>query len=70
MAMRNWMDELDSSEIEVMRVTIKSSIDADELYGATKQQAKILLNEIDDYLWQRVCQGTPAHLDQFDIELQ
>lgn len=67
--MRNWMDELDSSEIEFMRVTIQSSLESDALYGVTKQQAKILLNEIDDYLWESVCRGTPAHSDQHQNEL-
>lgn len=67
---RNWLEELNNSEIELVQTTLKSSIESQQIYGATKQQAKMLLNEIDDFLWDSVCRGTPAHSDQFDIELQ
>jgi hypothetical protein len=68
--MRTWMDELTTDELEVMRQTLNSSIENNELYGHTKQHAKMLLNEVDDHLWNRVCLGSPSHSDQLGTELQ
>ncbi len=62
--MKSWMDELTESELEVMRVTLKCSVDSPEIGSATRQHAAILLAELEDYLWNSVCRNTPADLDQ------
>jgi len=62
--MKSWMDELTENELEVMRVTLKCSIDSPEIGLATRQHAAILLAELEDYLWNSVCRNTPANLDQ------
>lgn len=58
------MDELTESELEVMRVTLKCSVDSPEIGSATRQHAAILLAEVEDYLWNSVCRNTPADSDQ------
>lgn len=67
--MKSWMDELTESELEVMRVTLKCSIDSPEIGSATRQHAAILLAELEEYLWNNVCLGTPANLDQLQTTL-
>jgi len=62
--MKSWMDELTENELEVMRVTLKCSIDSPEIGLVTRQHAAILLAEVEEYLWNNVCLGTPANLDQ------
>ena len=62
--MKSWMDELTESELEVMRVTLKCSIDSKDIGIATRQHAIILLAEVEDYLWNSVCRNTPADSDQ------
>lgn len=62
--MKSWMDELTESELEVMRVTLKCSIDSPEIGSATRQHAAILLAEVEEYLWSNVCRGNPADSDQ------
>lgn len=62
--MKSWMDELTESELEVMRVTLKCSIDSPDIGSATRQHAAILLAEVEEYLWNSVCRNTPADLDQ------
>lgn len=62
--MKSWMDELTESELEVMRVTLKCSVDSPEIGSATRQHAAILLAEVEDYLWNSVCRNTPADSDQ------
>lgn len=68
--MRSWMDELTESELECVRVTLKASVDSEEIGMSTRQHAKILLTEVEDYLWDSVCRGSPADSDQHQIELQ
>lgn len=68
--MRSWMDELKDSEIECMRITLKASIESEDIGVSTRQHAKILLTEVEDYLWNNVCRNIPADSDQFQIELQ
>ena len=59
-----WLDELTESELEVMRVTLKTSIYSQDLNASKKQDALHLLNEIEDYLWNSVCRNSPADSDQ------
>lgn len=68
--MRSWMDELTENELECVRITLTASVESDELGMAVKQHAKILLNEVDDYLWNSVCRNSPASSDQLQIEMQ
>ena len=68
--MRTWMEELTIDELEVMRQTLHISIENNELFGHTKQHAKMLLNEVDDHLWSRVCLGSPKDSDQLGTEPQ
>lgn len=68
--MRSWMDELKESEIECMRITLKASIESNDIGISTRQHAMLLLNEVEDYLWNSVCQNIPADLDQLQKELQ
>lgn len=58
----SWMDDLSESELECMRITLKASIESEEIGVSVKQHAKILLNEVEDYLWDSICRGTPADL--------
>ena len=62
--MKSWMDELTDDELEVMRVTLKCSIDSKDIGIVTRQHAVILLAEVEDYLWNSVCRGNPADSDQ------
>jgi len=62
--MKSWMDELTESELEVMRLTLKCSIDSPEIGASTRQHAAILLAEVEEYLWNNVCRNIPANLDQ------
>jgi hypothetical protein len=66
--MTSWMDELTETELECMRITLKASVDSDDMGMAVKQHAKILLNEVEDYLWSSVCRNTPASSDQLQAE--
>lgn len=68
--MRSWMDELKDSELECMRITLKASIESDDIGVSTRQHAKILLSEVEDYLWNNVCRNIPADSDQLQTELQ
>lgn len=68
--MRNWIENLTETELEVMRVTLRASIQSDELGFSTRQNAKILLDEVEDYLWSNVCRGSPVSSDQPEIDLQ
>lgn len=60
----SWLDSLTDSELEVVRVTLKCSIENDEIGTHTKQHARLMLNEVEDYLWNKVCQNIPMNLDQ------
>lgn len=61
--MNSWMDELNESELECVRVSLKASIESEEIGFATRQHAKILLEEVEEYLWDSICKGTPADLE-------
>lgn len=67
--MRSWMDELTENELECVRVTLKASVDSEDIGMSTRQHAKILLNEVEDYLWSNVCRGSPVSSDQLQTEL-
>lgn len=67
--MKSWIDDLSETEIEVLRVTLASTINSKDLGKATRQHAQLMLSEIEDYLWNSVCRNTPANLDQLQKEL-
>lgn len=60
-----WLDELNENEIHVMETSIRAALANDELSGHTKINAQQVLNQIEDYLWNSVCRGSPVDLDQF-----
>jgi len=59
-----WLDELNETELHVMETSIRAALANDELSGHTKLNAQQVLSQIEDYLWNNVCLGTPANLDQ------
>ena len=59
-----WLDELNETELHVMETSIRAALANDELSGHTKLNAQQVLSQIEDYLWNSVCLGTPANLDQ------
>lgn len=66
--MRSWMDELTETELECVRITLKASVDSDDIGTALRQHAKLMLNEVEDYLWNSVCRNTPVSSDQLQRE--
>lgn len=68
--MRSWMDELTENELECVRITLKASVESEEIGFSTRQHAKILLNEVEDYLWNNVCRNMPIGSDQHQIDQQ
>lgn len=62
--MKTWLDDLSESQLEVLQTSVRCAIDADELRGQTKLNAQQVLAEIEDYLWNSVCRGTPDHSSQ------
>lgn len=67
--MKNWMESLTENELEVMRVTLRASVQSDEIGCSTRQNAKMLLEQVEDFLWVNVCKNEPAQLEQNEIEL-
>lgn len=68
--MRNWIEEMTEQELETVRATLIVSINSKDIGVSTRQNAKIILTEIEDYFWNSVCRGTPIDSDPLDIELQ
>jgi hypothetical protein len=68
--MRNWIEDMTEQELETVRATLIVSIDSKDIGVSTRQNAKMILNEIEDYFWNNVCRNMPVDSDQLDIELQ
>lgn len=62
--MKSWIDELTESEIEVLRVTLKATVNSEDIGKATRQHAQLMLSEIEEHLWNSVCRGIPDHSSQ------
>lgn len=68
--MRSWMDELSENELECVRITLKASVESNDIGMALKQHARLMLNEVEDYLWNNVCRNIPASSDQLQADQQ
>lgn len=68
--MRNWIEDMTEQELETVRTTLIVSINSKDIGVSTRQNAKMILTEIEDYFWNSVCRNNPVDSDQFDIELQ
>ena len=60
----NIIEEKDRKQLEIMRETLNDLVKSDKTPPYTRQHAVIFLNQIDDALWNSVCQSNPANLDQ------
>ena len=68
--MNPWIEEKDKQQLEIMRETLHHLVKSSDTPPHTRQHAAIFLNEIEDRLWNSVCQNTPARLDQHQTWLQ
>ena len=59
---------LNETQLEIIKLTVEKSLsDFDE---QLRPQAEALINQVEDALWNSVCLGSPARLDQHQTWLQ
>jgi hypothetical protein len=62
--MKNWIEKLTESELETIRATLVSSVKNNQIGFNTRQNAQIILEEIDDFIWDSVCKNIPTKDDE------
>lgn len=59
---------LNETQLEIIKLTVEKSLS--DFDDRLRPQAEALINQVEDELWNSVCLGSPARLDQHQSWLQ